>query len=152
MKSLAFFPLLLLVSLSAHAGIKADVTVVQRQDVERKAIPVFSDVLRKEDGSVAVTVSLKEHLGVVGEFAAYELRVSKTPISASGIRGDFFKLDTFARRISAREKVVKYELTKDEIPKSYIVISWWTGQRSDGMATMKNQCLPISYLVDREQR
>ena len=144
-------PVLLLLfglsALSLKAGINLDVVAVTQDEIARKTIPVTCDIVRKVDGSVTLRLSLKEPFGVVGEFIGYELRVLNKPVLISELKSEFFNLDLIARRMGKRDKIAEFEILKEEIPNSYIVITSALGE-AHGMANWRSLCLSVPMLIN----
>jgi hypothetical protein len=149
MKTIATLSVLLLGALPLKAGIRTDVSVATQGDITKGAIPFSCHVNADGDGTVRLVCTLNDPFGVLGTFAAYELRVLKTPFSASDLnRRAFFKLDLIARRETVRTKDAVLVVAKDEIPNSYIVVSSWIGQNG-AVPVLQSICVPVSDLLNR---
>ncbi len=146
MKTPVLFLLLVLSALSLKAGIRIDVVAVTQEEIAMKTIPVNCDIVRKKDGAVTLKLSLKEPFGVVGDFVGYELRVLNKPVSNSELKSEFFNLDLIARRVGNRDKIAVFEIQKEEIPNSYIVITSALGE-ANVMSNWRSLCLSVSALL-----
>jgi hypothetical protein len=148
MKHFALFLLFVSGVLLLRAGIKTDVEAVPQDEIAKGAIPVSCLISPRVNGGIVLKLVLKPY-EVAGEFLSYELRVLKEPVSIADLKGGFFRLDQIARRNRSLQKTATFELNKDEIANSYIVITYSLGVDRDGIGKWRSLCISVPALVAR---
>lgn len=121
--------------------------VLSPEEIIAKKAPFTCDVFHRKDGSVALHLTAKEPSETNGSFESFDLRVLKKPIAASEIGDRLRHKELWAWHRPSSTAGIRFVLTEEEIPKSYIVGRWSLGRDSSGVLQAKDVCFSVEALV-----
>jgi hypothetical protein len=130
------------------AATVVDTVVVSPEEILARKIPLTCEVQRRKDGSVSLKLSVDESSGAKGYFKGFDLRVLKKPIPAPEIKERVLHEELLAWHRPSSRRIDLFVLTEDEIPKSYIIVSWSLGLDPSGRSQVKNLCFSVQAMVD----
>lgn len=140
---------LLLVGLSAlpvTATLEEEVVVLTAEDLERKRCPVFFAVHRAGDTGISIDFMLPTSSSVAPEAGPYQLEVLKQPLAAEQLPRQLIRPELIARTEVVRQDRATFDLKKDEIPNSALMI-YLADKTQAGVRKIRGFCLPLAELM-----
>lgn len=146
MKIAAFLLTVFLCVNTLQARVVEKVVVLTKEDiVQRREVLPWASVWQDKN-QVILKLSLHEAYSTPGKFASYSLRVLHEPIDPQELTKSNFDASLIKRSEGSTSKSASFRIDADDVGRSYLVISSWTGEQ-DGKAQMTSECVMISTLV-----
>jgi len=146
MNLLSSLLLLGLSTLPVNAALDEEVVVLTADDIEHKRSPVFFGVHRAGNTGVSIDFALAEASGFAADAGPYQLEVLKQPVTPAELPRQLAKADLIARTEVVHQERATFELTKEEIPNSALMI-YLADRTAAGTRKIRGFCLPLTELM-----
>ena len=146
MNILASLLLLGLGALPINTVFEEEMVVITSEDLDRKRSPVFFAVHRMGDTGFSIDFALTEASGKAADFGPFQLCVLNQPLTLADLPGKLAQGNLFRRSQVVREERATFELRKEEIPNSVLVISLVT-RSEPGARNVRGYCLPLAEVM-----
>ncbi|HWA28161.1 MAG TPA: hypothetical protein VG734_21095 [Lacunisphaera sp.] len=146
MNILSTLLLLGLAALPVNAALEEEVVVLTAEDIAQKRCPVFFAVHRAGDTGVSIDFALRDSTAVAGDVGPYQLEVLKQPVTPADLPRKLTESGLIARLEVVRHERATFELGRDEIPNSAVMIYLAEGTDA-GTRKIRGYCLPLAELM-----